>query len=304
MVEFQAIKEGNVLPVTYNRFDFGTIRALDDIGLDYHLRNLCRLTTAALIMALDAQPNRRSRLAAKERRVLATLCDLYLAKLTDAHLRTIAEDMQPLADRARELWNSYIASAVGRAFQVFATAWGWVPIEPDLRLLGTTDAKEVEYTKDHLRLLGDLAAKAGVESIVILVDKVDESELTGNDASAAFRLIQPMVRDLDLLSIPRFGFKFFLWDKIGPHYIEHARPDRVKQYVLTWTRPQLKEMLQKRLLAYSENRVGSLTQITETLGTSPDDLVVAFSQRSPRNAVRICEKSSVNNFGLLLTTRN
>src|SRR6266478_9807016 len=83
-------------------------------------------------------------------------------------------------------------------------------------------------TKLHLEIVCDLLRSIGYRSVFILVDKVDEATITGNNAEHAFALIKPLLRDLELLQIPGIGFKFFLWDRLETYYREFARPDRVR----------------------------------------------------------------------------
>jgi hypothetical protein len=70
-----------------------------------------------------------------------------------------------------------------------------------------------------------------------------------------------------------------------------ARPDRVKYYDLRWEARQLAEMLSRRLLAHSADRVGSLGAISAANARDKIDHAVAlFSQGSPRNTIRICKE--------------
>ena len=124
----------------------------------------------------------------------------------------------------------------------------------------------------------------------MLLDKVDESELTGNKAEDSFKMIQSMVRDLELLEMDKFGFKFFLWDQLKSRFMEYSRPDRVDQFTLEWSNEELEKMLSKRLGAYSGGKITKLEQITKKFEEDLTSLVILFAQKSPRDAIRICKQ--------------
>jgi hypothetical protein len=93
------------------------------------------------------------------------------------------------------------------------------------------------------------------------------------------------------LCLKGYGFKFFVWDKIKPFFINDARPDRVSQYELIWTRKNLELVLQKRLLAFSDGNINSFRSIMDKdPGYQIDSVLCMIANRSPRNLIRICEK--------------
>ena len=142
--------------------------------------------------------------------------------------------------------------------------------------------------KDNTVNLIALLIKAGYHSIYILVDKVDEQNLTGNNPSASFTLISDLIKDLELLETPNLSFKFFLWDALKPYTVEAARPDRVFSYDLRWTWSQIVEMLSKRAEAYSKGKIQDFVKLFDnrkSLGR-----IILFSELSPRDCVRICNR--------------
>jgi hypothetical protein len=145
--------------------------------------------------------------------------------------------------------------------------------------------------KAHLEVVRDLILSLGFKSIYVLVDKIDETAETGNNAKASFNLVKPLVRDLELLQTKKIGFKFFLWDMLLPSYQEYARPDRVEQFELAWTEADLSKMLVRRLEAFSEGKVKDLSQLTNAELVEPlQKLAVLFAGGSPRDMIRICRE--------------
>jgi hypothetical protein len=148
-----------------------------------------------------------------------------------------------------------------------------------------------ETYKYQLETLLNFVKKLGFKSIYVLIDRPDETEQTGNNPEATYRLIQPLIKDLKLLGLKGYGFKFFLWDQIEPYYREDARPDRIAQYKLNWTRNGLKNVLSRRLKAFSTGRIRSIQElINSTPGIDIDDALCIMSNGSPRNMIRMCER--------------
>jgi len=157
---------------------------------------------------------------------------------------------------------------------------------PDVR----QDEKRLTETyKYQLEALLKFVQKIGFKSIYILVDRPDETEKTGNDPVKTYTLIQPLILDLELLGLPGYGFKFFLWDQIEPFFKKDARPDRVPQYKLQWTRDRLKEALSKRLSAFSNGKILSFSALMKS-GEQVDDTICLLANGSPRNMIRLCEQ--------------
>ena len=163
----------------------------------------------------------------------------------------------------------------------------------DLEKIDLPDAKQEEKRlgetyKYQLETLLSLVKKIGFNSIYVLIDRPDETEKTGNNPEAAYQLIQPLIRDLELLGMRGYAFKFFLWDQIEPYYRADARPDRVPNYELRWNRVGLKDVLSRRLKTYSDGRIGSFEELLEAPCRIDDHLCI-LANGSPRNLIRLCE---------------
>ena len=88
------------------------------------------------------------------------------------------------------------------------------------------EAKRDESLRYHFRRLLECAQAIDFDSTYIVVDKIDETAVTG-EASLSFAFIRPLVTDLPTLEESGVGFKLFLWDAMESAYQEGgARPDR------------------------------------------------------------------------------
>lgn len=270
------------LCVTYNTFPTAGLK-LNQIDQQFHLKNLCRILTVAVLSW--ATESGVENLTADERHFLYLMAKAHLHGIDLTSLKEAISAVKNLSDRAKEIWNK-VTGPVGLAVNVLLAHFGFKAVE----VSKFDSAKgEIGDLSSQIGFLTRVARAFGFQSVYILVDKVDENPLTGK-ASQSLAFIKPILSDLALLEMGGVAFKFFLWDLLEEDARVFTRPDRIKNYTLRWLRPQLKQMLSKRLLAHSGDRVSSLLSIT-SIGREIDidDLVVTLSGGSPRNIIRICK---------------
>ncbi|WP_156475051.1 hypothetical protein [Acetobacter malorum] len=65
-----------------------------------------------------------------------------------------------------------------------------------------------------LEKLVELVNIFGFSGVVVLVDKVDETEFTQNSAEAASKLVHPLLAHIQLLEVPGFAWQLFLWSQV------------------------------------------------------------------------------------------
>jgi hypothetical protein len=278
--------DNNVLAITYDRFEFPGIQRASDVTLAHHLRILLRYSLMGLLVTLNANPDLKEKLNKHERQTIIKLAAEYLDAINEFTVQNTLDSLKSLQDKAKQFWNDWLP-AIGPAFKALFKKL----LDVDLGSLAEYKDpafSKGESLKSQLGLMVELAKKIGYKSIYFLIDRVDESELTGNDAIASFRMLEPLLRDLELLETRGVGFKFFLWDRLEPPYQEIARTDRIRQETLEWDNHMLRSLWQKRLRAFSLQKVGGLEEIGEsTKPFSPDELALIFANRSPRDMIRI-----------------
>lgn len=270
------------LSVTYNSFPTAGLK-LNDISLEYHLRNIVRVLLIAVLS--EATTGGVDMLSTSDRHFLYVLAKEHLTQLGRAELKEALASVTHISDKAKEVWNK-LTGPISAGLNVALAHWGFKgpeisKFEIDKAIAGTFE--------EQIRFLVSIVPNFGFASAYILVDKIDENPLTGG-AAASLAFIRPLLSDLGMLETPGMAFKLFLWDRIETDAREFSRPDRIKTYTLKWTAPQLKTMLSRRLAAHSGQKVLSLAAITE-LGRSADidELVVSLSGGSPRSIIRICK---------------
>ncbi len=287
-IEYWSI-ENQVLAVTYDRFEFNGFKSLDEINLSYHLRNIIMRTLIAVLSYLAEYQDVVTNFDKDTRSLISNMASSYLGDMTGTTYKQLLKELRGIPNRIKEFWNRNIGTMNLAATAILAA------LKLPKATLSKFDEANIKLDKSRkfqLSQLYDITKNMGFKSIYILIDKIDETELTGNNPEKAYQLIAPLIRDLDLLSLNGYGFKFFIWDKLFNDFVKDARPDRVSQFQLEWHRTSLEKVLSKRVKTFSGNKINELNQIcdTDTFNTSVDTIAAILSNRSPRNMIRFCQK--------------
>lgn len=270
------------LCVTYSTFPTAALR-LNDIGLEYHLRNISRIMLIAILSA--AATKGIDGISRNDRQLLYILTQEHISRIQQSDLKDALSAVKNLTDKAKEAWNALV-SPVRLALSLALLKFGFKA--PELNRFETQAGSPGTYP-EQITFLTGIAKIFGYKSVYILIDKIDENALTGK-ANASLQFVKPLLSDLSLLETEGLGFKFFLWDQLESEARYFSRPDRIKTYILKWTVDQLKQMLSRRLIAYSSGKVNSLRSIMSLQrDIDVDSLVVLMSGGSPRNIIRICK---------------
>ncbi|WP_459860626.1 P-loop ATPase, Sll1717 family [Desulfuromonas carbonis] len=285
MVEANARASG-YLAVTYDRFEFSAGQKIVDISLQYHLRNIITRILISFFSYLTERPDLAGTFSKDEKKRLAIFVHAYLGDLTGDGLQELMKELRSLPEKFKDFWREHIG--------FMESVINFLLRNYDLEKIDFPEAKQEEKKlgetyKFQLETLLGLTRKIVFDSIYILIDKPDETEKTGNDPEKTYFLIQPIIRDLELLGLRGYGFKFFLWDQIESYYRADARPDRVPQYELRWSRASLKSVLSKRMSFFSDAKITSFDALLEE-PCGIDDHICLLANGSPRNLIRLCER--------------
>lgn len=290
MLEYKANRE-NVFAITYDRFEHLVVPSLTNLTVEYHLKNVIRLGLLGFLLEIRERTLTPTSFRRIEREQIDSLCKLYLGRISKTEVLEAMRSLRTLSAKARAFMRDWSGPA-GSLVSMILKSKGLGA----LSLKGgpgeeVHEAADEVPSKQHLEIVCQLLRSIGFRSVFVLIDKVDEAPITGNNAEHSFLLLKPLVRDLGLLQIPGLGFKFFLWDRLEPYHREFARPDRVQQFSLSWDARQLMEMLSRRLSAFSSGAVKDLSVLTDTEMASPlQYLVVLFASGSPRDMIRVCQE--------------
>lgn len=279
----------NVLPVTYDRFEFSAGQEIEDIGLQYHIRNIIIRILVTLLATFSENPEEMNKLERQSKKTLSSFISTYLGPMTSQQFQEILNNIRSIPERIKTYWHENLG--------IFDSLINYLLKRYDLDIV--TDAADIpqdektlsQTYKFQLQILLEIVRELGIGSIYVLIDKLDETEKTGASPENTFLLLRPILLDLELLSLDGYGFKLFVWDKILPLFREHARPDRVPQHNIEWDIRRLQELLNARLSAFSEGKITSFKELlAEEVGYDVDYAICLFANKSPRNVIRICEK--------------
>lgn len=288
MVEEWALPN-KTFAITYDRFEFGANDTLDSITLNYHLRNIITRILIGYLAYLGDYPDLIRRLSNDDKKMVSIFAHTYLGDMTGGSVQEALEEMKGLPDRIKDFWRNHIGF-LESFINFLLKNYNLEPI--DLPSASQEQKPLTSTYKYQLQHLARLVRSLGFTSLFILIDKIDETEKTGNDPHSAYKLIRPIVRDLELLGLRHYGFKLFLWNQLDPYYQSDARPDRINQYTLTWKRTALEQVLSRRLATFSNSNITNFNQLFSNQNTSIDRhaAICVLSNGSPRNVIRACEK--------------
>ena len=284
MIEFKSQSEKNVLCVTYSIFDFK--KQAKEIVLDDHLNKIIPIIMIGILTKLNDEPEIVVNLDKDDKKYLKKLIDTHLGTMSEYEFKNSIDALSSYSDKAKRIWNDHLSS-INVAINLILNKLGTSAVE--IRKFEET-LKFDETLRYQLEIIRQIVTKIGYKSIYILIDKVDESENTGNDASNASKLIEPLLKDLNILEMKGYGFKFFLWDNLLRYYEIFGRKDRIEYYSLDWNNSELKTMLSKRLETFSNGKISELSSVVDQYSIIDiNDLILLFAQKSPRNVIRILQ---------------
>lgn len=144
-----------------------------------------------------------------------------------------------------------------------------------------------------LRKLIDLVQIFGFTGVVLLIDKVDETEATNNSADQTAALVHPLLARVQLLEIAGFSWIFFLWSRIKGLFEATQYPvrlDKIGHATVTWDDTFFVQMLNRRMEYYSKNKYDFPGLFAS--GTNMPKVykeLITVSMRSPRELVRLVD---------------
>jgi hypothetical protein len=192
----------NFLCVTYNSFPIGK-KKLAKIDRDFHLQNVARILLVGVLSA--ATETRVNALSDADRHFLFLLAKAHLSDIDVELLKESIAAVKNLPDAAKEIWNK-LTGPIAVVLNAALAHFGFKPAE--ISKFSDVEAKIGSFD-EQIGLLAKLALNFGFSSTYVLIDKVDETTLTGNKASISLQFIAPILGDLALLEAPGIAFSSF-----------------------------------------------------------------------------------------------
>ena len=141
----------------------------------------------------------------------------------------------------------------------------------------------------------ELARVFGFSGVLVHVDKVDETEWTANSIQDAARLVYPLLANIQLHEIEGLTWAFFLWDKVSEGLSNDngfpVRWDKIPNGAINWSEKYLRELIEKRLLFFSNGKHSSLQCICDKTFQINEFLPKIFqlAEYSPRSLITLLD---------------
>jgi hypothetical protein len=194
---------------------------------------------------------------------------------------------------AERRWGSITSIFAKTLEALLAAKTGIKDVAKDVTDLVKQDADGTFDSVLLLRKLVDLAQIFGFAGIVLLIDKVDETEATNNSADQTAKLVHPLLARVQLLEVAGFSWIFFLWSRIKGLFeaSQYAvRLDKIGHATVTWEDFFFVQMLNRRMEFYSGKKYDFPSLFAE--GTNMPKVykeLITVSMRSPRELVRLVD---------------
>ncbi len=230
------------------------------------------------------------------------LKDFYLSRPEDRRSNSVREAMvlfnQAFIAKSR-LWVERrwdpIAKLVGTISDILLkkSVSGAGDIAGDIASILQRSAAEDFDVILVLRRLVQLVEIFDFSGIVVMVDKIDETEATNNSANKTAELIYPLLARVQLLEIQGFSWVFFVWSRVKSLFESQeflVRLDKVGHTTVSWGDAYFLLMLDRRVNFFSDGRL-NFSGLFED-GTNISEItaeIVKVSMRSPREIVRIMD---------------
>ena len=286
MIEVEALApDARYLCLTYDAF--ATVAARGG-KLAVHQIELCRIITLAILSYLEDDSVEAIFLSDHERQIVKVAAMQFVGALGLGEYKAAVAAVKTLGDKAGEFWRKY-GGPVAAGLALLMKKAGLDDVNISISLAEQAKDTDTASTSYFLSQLVEIARKLGWEAVYFLVDKVDETPSTTNNAEAAGKLILELVTDLPTLETPGAAFKFFLWDQMKDYLRANGlRGDRLEVVNLGWTLDELSKMLSRRLGAFSQNTITSFNELVDDSVTiDAHKLLVHLSHGSPRDMIRM-----------------
>lgn len=144
----------------------------------------------------------------------------------------------------------------------------------------------------RIQILADLVVALGFRGCYVLVDGVDEVLDTVADWAAGANLIESLLANLAMIEADQIAFKFFIPSEVVREIRGrgHLRDDRIQVLSVCWSDDLLRELLSRRLQAFSNGLITRLAQRNAPGNVEDTDgLIVRAAGGSPRALLNLSE---------------
>lgn len=282
MLEKLAEKQDGMLAVVYDDFPIENCSNTRNIQLEDHLERIIK----ALLISFLTEVSRRGlvgMLDGYEKKQLRFLIELYMSGINSAEIDNTIGKIKGLGGKVEDIWCKTGKSVTSIINAILSKAdIGQINLE----VQKTKKKVNAVDIKSHYDFMEKLFNSVGISAVYVLVDSIDETVLTGNNAEKSYYLIRPFILDLRFLERKTIVFKFFIWDKIKEFWGRDFREDRIEHFEIKWTQDQIEKLICERIKVYSNHKYSEPAQILNC-NEKVIEYIYYFANNSPRDAINI-----------------
>lgn len=283
MLEKVSEEDDSLLTIVYDKFPVEGVQKSENIGLDDHLIRIIKYLIIALLTEINERDLKKD-LSSYERDTLKNLIEIYLNGISTSEVNSAIKSIKGIKGKISDLWK-LAGNPISSVINSILEAKGLGSVDLTLRKVSMISNKSDEIMS-HIDFIEDVFNHIGIKAVYILVDSIDETVLTGNDAKKSYNLIKPFIKDLRILERDTIVFKFFVWDQIEEYWSSDIRKDRMDIFSIEWNEDEIKRLMAERLKAYSSGKVTMLNQIMDCK-EDIIELIYVFANNSPRDLINI-----------------
>ena len=228
MLERFAKKENGTLAVVYDDFPIEECSDIRTLKLEEHLVRIMKI----LIISFLSEIHRKQyniMLDSYEKKQLKSLIEVYLSGINSREVASSINKIKGLSGRLEDIWCKAGKSITSVINMILAkNDMGNIKLD-NIRKNNTFNIEDI---KSHYDFVEKLYNSIGITAVYILVDSIDETALTGNNAEKSYYLIRPFVLDLlnwETNEVPLNigGYKYDKKTKTFPVFINYDKSEDI-----------------------------------------------------------------------------
>ncbi len=279
-----------IVCVTYDDFT-GLVESkrIEEVTLADHLDQIMMRLVLAFL-ALVAKRKSEVKLNQVQRQTAQWFAQKYFKSLSRAEAEIFLDSVSTIDDKTRKFLREQKGAITNLIVNVALGCFGLPAIKVDLPPAGDSESVPVGSSYLLLQRLYDLYSIFGVRSLVVLVDRVDQSKKELSDPTNVVKFLSTLLWNYNILGLKEagvnrqvLGFKFFLpFEKETKEELtkQKFRFDRVLSKNISWTDALLRIIWNKRLAHFSDNRILDLAVVCDD--AQIDNMILARSNGIPR----------------------
>lgn len=303
------LRTNNILPVLITRYDDFPLKENEN----YFLYSMIQGITFELAKHLYERPQDRKKLSASLRSELAFLIEAFYEPHCGDEFIEFSEEAKKKrrCNFFRKWWNrlgvKMANGSIGVVTKVSAQLiQSWAGVSVDFSSFDTEYFSELEIQKVNqlsksditnipteklikmLKSLNSTAQTLGYQSVVILFDKVDEIKGISANVNSVADFILDLVSDTDLLYTDKLSIVISLWSEAKNALNKKGvRFDKFKVIDIRWRPEELIQLINKRLLYYTEDKSIPITFETLVTDETLREELIRVSDCSPRALITL-----------------